>query len=149
MVVVGNHPELVDALVDLLTDEPDLELLGVAGNGVEVLALVQTTPAPDVLLFDIDSYVQSDIQSNARSNAESNAKPNSESNSKSTDSLQAPVVNVLSRRLPNTRLVALSNYDEIAGVRQTLEAGFHRHVSKRFVEQDLAAILKEEHANLG
>ncbi|MGW0230143.1 response regulator transcription factor [Actinopolymorpha singaporensis] len=129
MVVVGNHPELVDALVDLLTDEPDLELLGVAGKSEEVLALVQAPRAPDVLLFDIDSYIQSSIES--------------------TGSKDAPVVNDLSRRLPNTRLVALSNYDDIAAVGQTLEAGFHRHVSKRFVEQDLAAILKEEHANLG
>jgi DNA-binding NarL/FixJ family response regulator len=139
VVVVGNHPELVDALVDLLTDEPDLELLGVAGNSEEVLALVQAPRAPDVLLFDIDSYVhtESDVESEV------------ESNNKSTGSKDAPVVNDLSRRLPNTRLVALSNYDDIAAVGQTLEAGFHRHVSKRFVEQDLAAILKEEHANLG
>lgn len=133
MFVVGNHPELVDALVDLLTDEPDLELLGVAGNSEEVLALVQAPRAPDVLLFDIDSYMQSYI----------------ESNTESAGSKGAPAVNDLSRRLPNTRLVALSNYDDIAAVGQTLEAGFHRHLSKRFVEQDLAAILKEEHANLG
>ncbi|GAA2754796.1 hypothetical protein [Actinopolymorpha rutila] len=141
MVVVGNHPELVDALVDLLTDEPDLELLGVAGNSEEVLALVQAPRAPDVLLFDIESYMQVDIESHSQSHIESNAE--------STGSKDAPVVKDLSRRLPNTRLVALSNYDDIAAVRQTLEAGFHRHVSKRFVEQDLAAILKEEHANLG
>ncbi|MET9018901.1 hypothetical protein ABZV93_02845 [Actinopolymorpha sp. NPDC004070] len=133
MVVVGNHPELVDALVDLLADEPDLELLGVAGNSEEVLALVQAPRAPDVLLFDIDSYSWS----------------SSQSKTESTGNKEVLVVNDPSRRLPNTRLVALSNYDDIAAVRQTLEAGFHRHVSKRFVEQDLAAILKEEHANLG
>ncbi|MFD2082022.1 hypothetical protein SAMN05421678_101346 [Actinopolymorpha cephalotaxi] len=139
MVVVGNHRELVDALVDLLADEPDLELLGVAGNSEEVLALVQAPRAPDVLLFDIDTYSAYSAYSGS----------NSTSNTESAGSKEAPNVNDLSHRLPNTRLVALSNYDDIAAVRQTLEAGFHRHVSKRFVEQDLAAILKEEHANLG
>ena len=104
----------------MVADEPDLELLGVAQNVEEVISVARTSE-PDVLLFDLEAVGDDDAHRTYE----------------------------VSHRLPNARLVALSSYDDIAAVRRSFDAGYHRHVSKILGGADLVKILLEEHANLG
>ncbi len=117
--VVGDHPQLLDALVDLVSEEPDLELIGVAGNGEEALSLARSTESA-VFLFDLET-VGVDIQS---------------------------VIHDLNQQNPPVRLIALSSYDDADAVRRAHDAGFHRHISKVFGSADLLRILLEEHVRL-
>jgi CheY-like chemotaxis protein len=116
IVVVGSHPELLDALVDLIIEEPDLHLVAATRSATEAIELARLS-TPDVLLVDVDA---TDIS------AERIARE----------------VNLYSSR---TRLIALSSYHDAASVRRTLDAGFHHHVSKVSGIADLLVVLLEDH----
>jgi DNA-binding NarL/FixJ family response regulator len=104
--------------VDLISEEADIELVGVARNGAEAIALARTGEL-DVVLFDLEATT---------AGAE-----------------LASVIDHLSRHEPRIRLIALSSYDDDDSVRRILGAGFHRHVSKVSGDEDLAKIVLEEH----
>lgn len=53
VLVVAEHPELTDALADLLGDDPDTELAGIARTVSAALDEVRCQ-RPDALLVDID-----------------------------------------------------------------------------------------------
>ncbi len=52
LILADDHTILRDGIRALLSAEPDLEVVGEASNGAEVLALLETTPA-DVVLMDV------------------------------------------------------------------------------------------------
>jgi DNA-binding NarL/FixJ family response regulator len=106
----------MEALVDLLAEESGLSLVAAARDGLEAIALA-TVHAPDVLLVDLEA----------------------------TDISAAWIAREVNLHAPTTRLVALSSYHDAASVRRTLDAGFHRHVSKGSGIADLLMILLEDH----
>jgi DNA-binding NarL/FixJ family response regulator len=52
VLIADDHPVVRDGLRGMLDVEPDLEVVGEAGDGAEVLALVDSL-APDVILMDL------------------------------------------------------------------------------------------------
>jgi DNA-binding NarL/FixJ family response regulator len=104
--------------VDLISEEADIELVGVARNGAEAIAIARTAEI-DVVLFDLEATT---------AGAE-----------------LASVIHHLSHHEPRIRLIALSSYDDDASVRRILGAGFHRHVSKISGDEELVKIVLEEH----
>jgi DNA-binding NarL/FixJ family response regulator len=106
----------LEALVDLIGEEPGLHVIAATGEGMAAVALAGIH-RPAVLLVDVQA---TDISA----------------------ALIARDVNVHS---PSTRLVALSSDDDPASIRRILDAGFHRHVSKRSGIADLLPILLEDH----
>jgi len=52
LLVVDDHPGARKALVGLLREEPDLTVVGQAGDGRDALLLVSRTD-PDVILLDV------------------------------------------------------------------------------------------------
>jgi CheY-like chemotaxis protein len=116
IVVVGSHPELMDALVDLIVEEPDLHLVAATRSATEAIQLARLH-TPDVLLLDLEA---TDI------NAERIARE----------------VNLHSSR---TRMIALSSYQDAADIQRTIDAGFHHHVCKVSGIADLLVVLLEDH----
>lgn len=53
VVVADDHPLLRDGIVNLLEKEPDLEVVGQAGDGAEAVRLVNEK-SPDVVVMDIE-----------------------------------------------------------------------------------------------
>jgi len=106
----------VDALVDLIGEEPGLHVIAATREGVQAVALVGLH-RPEVLLVDVDA----------------------------TDISAGFIARAVNLQNPSTRLVALSGCDDAASVRRILDAGFHRHVSKRSGIADLLTILLEDH----
>ncbi|MGY3089094.1 DNA-binding NarL/FixJ family response regulator [Hymenobacter sp. UYAg731] len=56
LLLADDHTILRDGIRALLSAEPDLEVVGEASNGAEVLALLETTPV-DVVLMDVQMPV--------------------------------------------------------------------------------------------
>ena len=52
IVVVDDHPVVRDGLHGMLDGQPDLQVVGEAGDGLEALSVVATT-SPDVVLMDL------------------------------------------------------------------------------------------------
>jgi NarL family two-component system response regulator LiaR len=52
ILIVDDHPMMREALQTALADEPDLEVIGEASNGLEALELVQKL-TPDLILMDL------------------------------------------------------------------------------------------------
>jgi len=52
VLIADDHPVVRDGLRGMLAGEPDLEVVGEAGDGIEVLANVDTL-RPDVILMDL------------------------------------------------------------------------------------------------
>lgn len=53
ILVADDHPIVRDGLVAVLSTQPDFEVVGEAGTGVEVLAAVAADP-PDIVLLDLE-----------------------------------------------------------------------------------------------
>lgn len=115
--VVGNQPQLLEALVDLVSEEPRLDLVGVAHDADEVLELARSRD-PHVVLFDLEST-----------------------------GTYPTILNDLTRHDPSIRTVAWSSYDDADALRRSANAGFHRHVSKCSGAESLITVLLEEHAD--
>ena len=67
--IVDDHRPYALALADSLTSEHDLAVVGVAGNGVQALALVTATQ-PDVVLMDLEMPVMDGITATRRIKAQ-------------------------------------------------------------------------------
>lgn len=61
VVVVDNELPLARAIAESLRMEPDMDVAGVAANGVEALALIREA-LPDVVLMDLDMPVMGGIE---------------------------------------------------------------------------------------
>jgi DNA-binding NarL/FixJ family response regulator len=53
VLVVEHHPQVLDALADLVAEEPGLELSGIASTADEAISLARRLQ-PDVVLIDVD-----------------------------------------------------------------------------------------------
>ena len=114
------HPKLRILLADdhrlvrlgfrrLLDDEPDMEVVAEAADGAEAIALADAF-RPDVVVLDM-------------------AMPE-------VDGMQA--VPEIMRRLPDTKILILSMYDEPRYVRNALRAGAHGYLLKNALDVGLA-----------
>jgi len=108
----------MDALVDLVVEEPGIHLVGVARSGAEAVALARSQE-PQVLVLDLEAANIS----------------------------AAWIAREINQHLPGTRLVALSNHDG-ASVRRAFDAGFHCHVDKISDIAYLLTILLEDNVFL-
>jgi DNA-binding NarL/FixJ family response regulator len=97
----------------MLEDEPDIKVVGEAGNGLEAIALVEQLH-PTVAVIDMSMP--------------------------ELDGLQA--ILEISRRVPETRLLVLSMYGERSYVRNALKAGALGYVLKNAIDVDLVAAVK-------
>jgi two-component system, NarL family, response regulator NreC len=93
----------------LLDDEPDISVVGEAGNGIEAIDLAATL-RPHVIVLDMAMPELSGLQA----------------------------ISEIVRRSPETKILALSMYDEPTYVRNAIRAGAHGYMLKNAVEVDLA-----------
>jgi len=59
--IADDHVLFRDGLVSLINQQPDMEVVGVAGDGLEILALVRDL-VPDLILMDISMPISDGIE---------------------------------------------------------------------------------------
>lgn len=109
----------MDALVELIDEEPGIEFVEAARSDAEAIALA-LTHKPDVFLVDLEA----------------------------TEVNAAWIAREITQHLPGSRLVGLSACIGATRVRQAIDAGFHRHVNKSSDLADLMTVLLEDHVHL-
>jgi len=97
----------------MLEDEPDIEVVGEADNGLQAIELAEQL-RPTVAVVDM-------------------AMPE-------LDGVQA--IHEIGRRAPDTRVLVLSMYDERSYVRNALQAGALGYVLKNAIDVDLVSAVK-------
>ena len=101
--IVEDHPLMVKAIVDVLSNQPDITVVGTSNHGFELPKLVRET-SPDVVILDLGMTGE-------------NFEPIS-------------AVQSLRHEHPEVRILVLTGYDDEIYVRQLVEAGAYGYVLK-------------------
>ncbi|MGD9099776.1 MAG: response regulator [Anaerolineae bacterium] len=112
LILADDSAETREYLRKLLSFEADIELVGMAKNGQEAVALARETQ-PDVILMDINMPVM--------------------------DGLEA--VKIICREIPTARVVMMSVQQDRPYLRRAMQAGAREYLSKPFTYDDLIGIL--------
>lgn len=113
LLVVDDHPVVRAGIVGLLAGEPDLEVVGEAGDGAQACDLAREL-GPDVVLMDLRMPVLDGAAATARILAED----------------------------PDVRVVVLTTYETDADILRAVEAGATGYLLKDTPRDDLVAAVR-------
>jgi len=119
VLVVDDQPLIREGIASLLAIEPGLEVVGVAGDGAQALALAEQT-RPDVVLMDVRMPT--------------------------VDGVTA--AEALRRQRPDTRVLMLTTFDDEEYVLASLRAGAAGYLLKDLPAADLAQAVRLAHAGV-
>jgi len=115
--IADDHPMIRSGLAAMVRSEPDLELVGEAGNGADAVAMLPGL-APDVVLMDL-------------------MMPR-------LDGIEA--IRQLKASLPDTRFVVLTSLVDPAQIRRAIDAGASGYLLKNASSQELVTVIRSAHA---
>ncbi|MBI3361821.1 MAG: response regulator transcription factor [Chloroflexi bacterium] len=119
VLIVDDHPVVRHGLRSLLAGHPDLEVVGEAENGAEVIPFL-TSHETDVILLDIQMKGQSGIE----------------------------IARRVRRTNPGVRIIVLTTYDDESYLHEALEAGVHgfllKSVSHESLPDSIRAVMRGE-----
>ena len=117
VLLVDDHPMVRQGLAAVLEDEPDLEVVGEASNGVDAISQVERL-RPDVVLMDYSMPEMDGLEATRR----------------------------ITERWPEQRVIGLSMYEEQDRGRAMLEAGAGAYLSKTGDTNTLLATIRRQKA---
>jgi DNA-binding NarL/FixJ family response regulator len=114
---VDNHPLVRKGIASILANEPDMLLVGEAGNGREAVELFRLH-RPDVTLMDLRMPEMDGIEA----------------------------TQVIRREVPDARIIALTSYDGDQDIYRALEAGVRGYLLKEMVHTDVLRAIRTVHS---
>ena len=108
LLIVDDHPVVRDGLHGMLDGQPDFEVVGEAGDGVEAVILVETLK-PDIVLMDLRMPVMDGVAALGEIKAHS----------------------------PQVQVLVLTTYDSDADILPAIEAGAAGYLLKDSSRQEL------------
>lgn len=117
VLIADDHEVVAEGLRGLLSAQPDIEVIGVAGNGLEVLERVHAQH-PHVVLMDIAMPELNGVETARR----------------------------IGEEFPACRVVILSMYSDAEHVQRALRAGVGGYVLKRAAAREAVAAIRAVHA---
>jgi len=112
--LADDHEMLLDGLRAIIEAEPDLEIIGTARNGEELIAKAATTK-PDLCIVDLDMPVRNGLEA-------------------------APL---LLKRQPDTKIILLTMHREMSILRKVKEAGIHGYILKTGDSEELLFAVRQ------
>ena len=116
LLVVDDQPIIRRGLAMILAAEPGIEVLGQAANGAEAVELALST-APDVVVMDLQMPVMSGVVATRE----------------------------ITARLPGTRVVVLTTYDDDELVFEAIRAGAQAYLLKDAAESEVLETIRSVH----
>ncbi len=113
VLIVDDHKIVREGLASLLNDQPDIEVIGQAGNGREAISMADRFH-PDVIIMDVSMPVMNGDEA-------------------------ARQIKML---IPNTRIVALSMFEDDEIMQKMYQAGAERYVLKTAPSVKLIAAIR-------
>ncbi len=117
IVIVDDHALVRDGLNEILGAQPDLRVVGQAGNSADALTVV-SRERPDIVLLDVEI-------------------PGAEA---------ADTVHAMSRLSPDSKIIILSMYDGPQLLRRLFGAGIRGYLLKSVHQNELVAAVRSVHA---
>jgi len=108
LLIVDDHPVVRDGLHGMLDGQPDFEVVGEAGDGVEAVILVETLK-PDIILMDLRMPVMDGVAA----------------------------LGEIKARSPQVQVLVLTTYDSDADILPAIEAGAAGYLLKDSSRQEL------------
>lgn len=102
VLIADDHRMVVDGLIALLGEAPEIEIIGTASNGAEAIELAEAHPEANVMIMDISMPVMDGIQA----------------------------IKSLSRSRPNLQLLALTQNADKGSITRALKAGVSGYLLK-------------------
>jgi len=115
--IADDHPMIRSGLTAMVRSEPDLELVGEAGNGADAVAMLPGL-APDVVLMDLMMPKVDGIE----------------------------VIRQLKPKLPETRFLMLTSLVDPAQIRRAIDAGASGYLLKNASSQELVTVIRSTYA---
>jgi len=112
-----DHPAMRKGIASILGNEPDMQLVGEAGNGQEAVDLCRLR-RPDVTLMDLRMP--------------------------ELDGIQA--IRLIRRDLPDARIIALTSFDGDQDIYRALEAGVWGYLLKDRVHTEIVRAIRTVHS---
>ncbi|NRA91983.1 MAG: response regulator transcription factor [Psychroserpens sp.] len=113
LIIADDHQLFIDGIRSILNKAIDIETIGEANNGLEVLKLLENNVIPDVVLTDIRMPVMDGIM----------------------------LTKNISQSHPKLKVLALSMFDQTADVIEMLNAGAKGYVTKNVEKSELILAL--------
>jgi DNA-binding NarL/FixJ family response regulator len=113
IIIADDHQMFIDGIKSLLKDEPDIEVVGEALNGYQVLDVISSTPA-DVVLMDI--------------------------NMPKLDGLEA--TRLITQKYPGTSVVILTMHNSLVYIESLTQAGASGYILKDTGKQELLMAIR-------
>lgn len=117
VLLVDDHTILREGVRALLADEPEIVVVGEAGDGQEALEKVEAL-RPDIVLMDMVMPRMNGLEATGE----------------------------IKRRYPETKVLILSMYDDDEYVQQVIQAGASGYLLKGMAADDLILAIREVHA---
>lgn len=116
VLIVDDLKLMIEGLTALFSNEEDIEVVGFADNGKEAIEKVKELK-PDVVVMDLIMPVMDGIEA----------------------------TKVISKQLPDVKILILSSFEDDASVSESLLAGAHGYALKSTVSKKLALAIRTVH----
>lgn len=116
LIITDDHPVIRDGIKTILTTEEDIDLVGCAGSGDELLELLKTQET-DVILMDINMPGMNGIEA----------------------------TKAVKKKYPEIKILSFSQYDEKRFVKQLLKNGANGYLLKNSAANELVSAIKMVH----
>ena len=113
VVLVDDHALVRQGFRRILEDDPDIEVVGEAGSGLDAMALVKKSD-PDVVVMDMSMPEMNGLHATME----------------------------LVKQRPGTKILILSMYSDEQYVRNALDAGAKGYILKNAIENDLTRAVR-------
>jgi DNA-binding NarL/FixJ family response regulator len=117
ILVVDDHAVVREALKALLSPEPDMEVVGEAGDGWQAVKRVEEL-SPDVVLMDLAMPALNGLEASKQ----------------------------ILRQDPCRRIIILSSYSDDRSVKNSIEAGVSGYLAKKSAAQELFRAIHDVHS---